>query len=161
MLIINGQRRFMLREIKFLIDIRSCDPFMSAITKSARGQDCTLKIPGGCCGDSSTTVWAHSNEARHGKGLGIKAHDHFGAYACWKCHAIYDRQMSRPAGVTARMVELMFFAGMQLSQAKLVSLGVWDGQNIPTRAQKRPAKSRKIKVNGFTPLQRAALRKSA
>lgn len=43
-----------------------------------------------CGADDSTIVWAHSNSSRHGKGMGIKAHDLFGAYLCHRCHADYD-----------------------------------------------------------------------
>lgn len=60
------------------------------ITKSAQGMICTMQVYGVCNHDSSTTVWAHSNQIRHGKGKGIKAHDIFGAFACSACHAWYD-----------------------------------------------------------------------
>lgn len=60
------------------------------ITKSAQGRNCTLQIPGVCNHDSATTVWAHSNQQRHGKGVGIKANDIFGCYACSACHDWLD-----------------------------------------------------------------------
>lgn len=56
----------------------------------AEGQPCQFNIPGICNGRDDTTVWAHSNEQRHGKGRGIKAHDCFGAFACSACHHWYD-----------------------------------------------------------------------
>lgn len=59
------------------------------ITKSAQGRECTFQIPGVCNHDSNTTVWVHSDQIRHGKGGGIKAHDIFGAYGCSDCHAWY------------------------------------------------------------------------
>jgi hypothetical protein len=37
-----------------------------------------------------TVVAAHSNQLRHGKGMGIKAHDCFIAYLCCRCHDIVD-----------------------------------------------------------------------
>lgn len=43
-----------------------------------------------CAADDGTIVWAHSNEQAHGKGMGIKAHDLFGAYLCHRCHSNYD-----------------------------------------------------------------------
>lgn len=61
------------------------------ITQSADGRVCTMQIPGTCNHDSATTVWAHSNKLRHGKGRGIKAHDIFGAYLCGNCHDWYDK----------------------------------------------------------------------
>jgi hypothetical protein len=58
---------------------------------AARGQNCTLRIPGICNGNSETTVAAHSNQIMHGKGMGIKAHDCFAAWACSSCHAEIDQ----------------------------------------------------------------------
>jgi hypothetical protein len=56
------------------------------LTQSAKHESCV------CCGaDDQTIVWAHSNEQLHGKGMGIKAHDLFGAYLCHRCHAKYDQ----------------------------------------------------------------------
>ena len=56
------------------------------LKKSARDAPCVS------CGiDNGTTVWAHSNELKHGKGTGIKAHDIFGAYLCYKCHSDFDQ----------------------------------------------------------------------
>lgn len=56
----------------------------------ARGQPCQFNVPGVCNHRDETTVWAHSNEQRHGKGRGIKAHDCYGAFACSACHHWYD-----------------------------------------------------------------------
>lgn len=50
-----------------------------------------MRIPGVCNHDSTTTVYAHSNKIRHGKGRGIKSHDIFGAYMCAACHDWYDK----------------------------------------------------------------------
>jgi ferredoxin len=36
-------------------------------------------------------VAAHSNQLRHGKGMGIKAHDCYIAWACSNCHAEIDQ----------------------------------------------------------------------
>ncbi len=52
---------------------------------SANGEACV------CCGSVGTTVWAHSNEGAHGKGMSLKAHDLLGLYLCGECHARYDR----------------------------------------------------------------------
>ena len=62
-----------------------------ALTKLARDRNCTLRIPGVCNGDHDTTVWAHSNLHRHGKGRGLKAHDIFGCFACSACHRWLDQ----------------------------------------------------------------------
>ena len=55
------------------------------LTQSARNESCVS-----CGSDDGTIVWAHSNEQLHGKGMGIKSHDLFGAYLCHKCHERYD-----------------------------------------------------------------------
>jgi hypothetical protein len=55
------------------------------LTQSAKHESCVS-----CGADDGTIVWAHSNSSRHGKGMGIKAHDLFGAYLCHKCHREFD-----------------------------------------------------------------------
>ena len=55
------------------------------LTQSAKHEYCVS-----CGNDNGTIVWAHSNRQKHGKGLGIKAHDLFGAYLCSGCHKDYD-----------------------------------------------------------------------
>lgn len=60
------------------------------ILDHARGQVCQLALPGICCWDKETTVFAHLNGAAFGKGAGIKAHDFAGFFACDRCHMAYD-----------------------------------------------------------------------
>lgn len=55
------------------------------LTQSAKHESCVS-----CGRDDGTIVWAHSNKQKHGKGMGIKAHDLFGAYLCHQCHHEYD-----------------------------------------------------------------------
>ena len=88
------------------------------IRESARGQACTVRSPV-CNGDTDTTVWAHSNFAAHGKGMGHKASDLFGCYACAACHMWLD------AGPASRQEkELAFLRAWALSLAVLVDLGI-------------------------------------
>ncbi len=56
-----------------------------------------FRIPGVCRGRDDTTCWCHSNEGRHGKGAGKKAHDIFGAIGCKDCHDWYDFESRRAA----------------------------------------------------------------
>ncbi len=58
---------------------------------AAKGQQCTLNLPGVCRNNPETVVAAHSNQLRHGKGAGLKAHDCFTAWACSECHAELDQ----------------------------------------------------------------------
>lgn len=56
----------------------------------ARGEDCKVKIPGICNMNPETVVCAHSNKARHGKGMGIKSNELFTAHCCSSCHDAID-----------------------------------------------------------------------
>jgi hypothetical protein len=74
-------------------DLRQREPRLVVpwLTELARGQDCTFRVPGVCNRNPETTVWCHSNESEHGKGVGCKSHDPHGAFGCSACHDWYDR----------------------------------------------------------------------
>ena len=60
-----------------------------AIRKSARGQSCTLRVPGVCTGDPNTTVACHVQAP----GMGImsgKQSDLHVIHGCSACHAVLD-----------------------------------------------------------------------
>ncbi len=65
---------------------------MSKITKSAKGEECQIRIPLVCNFDNSTTVFCHIN----GGGGGMKQPDTEGAYGCSKCHDTVDFRVSPP-----------------------------------------------------------------
>jgi hypothetical protein len=54
-----------------------------------RGQPCYLRIPGICTGQAHDPC--HSNQAIHGKGKGIKAHDVYTVPGCRSCHNELDQ----------------------------------------------------------------------
>jgi hypothetical protein len=56
-----------------------------------RGQPCYLRIPGVCTGTAHDPC--HSNQERHGKGKGIKAHDIYTVPGCRCCHNELDQGM--------------------------------------------------------------------
>lgn len=58
---------------------------------SARGQQCQVRIDGVCNHNSDTVVAAHANWLEYGKGMGIKAHDCYIAWACSSCHTEIDQ----------------------------------------------------------------------
>lgn len=62
----------------------------------ARDEDCMLRVPSVCCGDSATTVLAHSNASADGKGMGYKSHDHCGIFSCFTCHTWLDQGRASP-----------------------------------------------------------------
>ena len=97
---------------------------MSAITESARGEICELRLPGACSFSREQTVWAHANGISIGKGIGMKSPDILGAYACWRCHNVYDRREKPPFGMTYDDVELAFWHGHARSLVKLFEKGV-------------------------------------
>lgn len=70
---------------------------LPALRELVRGAPCTFQIPGVEHASFETTCWCHSNESRHGKGVGQKAHDIFGAIGCKNCHDWYDLESRRLA----------------------------------------------------------------
>lgn len=54
--------------------------------------ECQLQIASVCEVFSSDGCEpAHSNQSRHGKGMGIKAHDNYHVASCHSCHAELDQ----------------------------------------------------------------------
>jgi hypothetical protein len=94
---------------------------VSKITESARGQNCTVRLPG-CSFDPATTVFAHISGVRFGHGTGIKTK--LGAYACHKCHDLLDSRMPRPPGMTKQDVKLAHFEGMAETMLRLDEKGL-------------------------------------
>jgi len=91
---------------------------MSKITKSAKGQQCTVMIPAVCNFDPATTVFAHLN----GGGLGMKQKDLFGAYCCSACHAWLDGGYARTTTRDAR--DLEHLRAMKKTQELLIEQGL-------------------------------------
>ena len=58
----------------------------TAAQKAARGQDCTLQIPGVCNGNPETTILAHVG--RHGSAK--RNHDEDAIFSCSDCHHAID-----------------------------------------------------------------------
>jgi hypothetical protein len=59
-----------------------------AIRQAARGQRCTLNLPGICNYDPETVVLAHIHDDEFGKAR--KADDTSSMFACFACHTAYD-----------------------------------------------------------------------
>lgn len=62
----------------------------SKYLEACRGEPCYLRTPG-CVGGGETVVPCHSNQSKHGKGMGIKADHRFTVPGCWVCHARLDQ----------------------------------------------------------------------
>ncbi len=90
-------------------------------TKSARGQACTIRIPGYCrpAPENETTVLCHLN----GAGCGIRHANIHSAYGCSKCHDIVDgrhpvREFSHAE------IELMFLEAVIRTQIIMINEGI-------------------------------------
>ncbi|WP_407671201.1 nuclease domain-containing protein [Paraburkholderia phymatum] len=57
---------------------------------ACRGEQCYLAVPGVCLG-AETVVPCHSNQSRHGKGMGKKAEHRYTVPGCVACHAWIDQ----------------------------------------------------------------------
>lgn len=97
---------------------------MSAITNSARGMACQVRMPGVCNFDPATTVWCHANGSAAGKGIGQKSHDLLGAYACSACHDVVDGRRPHPAGYSRDYSKLAFWEGHARSLRILLDNGL-------------------------------------
>ncbi len=90
----------------------------------ARGQPCMIRLDGICNNDPATVVSCHSNEAEHGHGKSIKAHDVFCAWGCSACHAEIDQghRLNRAAKREAMRIarERTWFAMWQLGMLQVV-----------------------------------------
>lgn len=103
--------------------LKSARPKMTAIRRSARGEACTLLLPG-CPNDTETVVLCHSNRLADGKGMGLKAPDTKACYGCAYCHDVLDGRRPRPPGLTLEAVEGLFDRAVKLTHARLRAKGI-------------------------------------
>lgn len=61
------------------------------LRKEAKGRDCMVRLVGICNHNPETTVLAHVRMAGI-SGMGLKADDLLGAWACSSCHDAIDRR---------------------------------------------------------------------
>jgi len=97
---------------------------VSKIRKSARNEDCQVRIPGICTFDSTTTIWSHYRGEAGGKGMSLKSDDLCGAYACTACDAVYDGQLKAPPGMTREQIENDWLTGHIRSMRILLRKGL-------------------------------------
>lgn len=87
---------------------------MTVLRKLARGKECQVRLA--CCNhDNATTVLAHLRLSGL-SGIGFKANDIFGAYACAACHAYVDTHKDA-------VTQLAFAHGIFRTQAHLLKAG--------------------------------------
>lgn len=88
--------------------MKASRPKSTPIRQSARGEECTIRLPMVCNYDPATTVLCHSNELADGKGMGLKAPDTEAAYGCSACHDVVDGRQPRPEGLTRELMLALF-----------------------------------------------------
>lgn len=100
------------------------------IMDAAMGQPCSLRLPGICNHDHTTTVTAHLPGI--GKSMGSKVSDLHSAFACSDCHTAIDTFGWEKRGLTAAIVLDAMLRGHAETQARLVGMGIItvEGANI-------------------------------
>jgi len=95
---------------------------MSKIRKSAKNEDCTIRVPGHCNRQPETVVLAHLNGIRYKHGVGIKVNDILGAYACSSCHDAVDGRVR--TNHSHNELKLWHLEGVAETQLKLIEKGL-------------------------------------
>jgi len=90
---------------------------MSKITKSARGEDCSLLL--GNCSSNETVVLCHIGKNR---GISIKCNDSFAVYACSNCHDIIDGR--KRSGFSNDALSGIKLIALERTQMKLIEKGL-------------------------------------
>lgn len=89
---------------------------MTKLRKSAKGKNCTVRIPGYCNHNQETTVLAH----RNGSGVGRKHKDIFGAYVCSSCHDVIDGRVYAPEYNREEII-MFFYEGIFETQEVMLA----------------------------------------
>lgn len=95
---------------------------MSAITASAIGESCTVRIPNVCNHNVDTVVAAHLSGVRFGHGFGQKVSDLHIAYCCSACHDALDGRVD--VGLSKDELKLLHLEAVIETQIKLVKKGL-------------------------------------
>lgn len=91
------------------------------LRKEAKGRGCMVRIPGVCNHNSETVVLAHVRLTGV-SGMGMKAPDILGAWACSSCHDAVDRR--NHTDLERDYVRLMHLEGMARTIAQLKKEGL-------------------------------------
>lgn len=90
------------------------------LTDSARGKNCTVRIPGVCNHNPETTIFAHIG----GAGMGTKASDIHGAYCCSSCHEFIDGGFVRVPNIQPHTVKLSHLEAVVETQQIMIDEGL-------------------------------------
>ena len=94
---------------------------MSKIRKSARGQQCQIRLAGICNYNSETVVLAHYRMAGT-CGMGMKPSDIQAAYACSQCHSAVDGRLK--TDLSRDELQTAFAEGVMRTQQILIKQGL-------------------------------------
>ena len=94
---------------------------MSKIRKSARGQQCQIRLIGICNHNPETVVLAHYRMAGT-CGMGMKPNDIQAAYACSRCHDAVDGRLK--TDLTRDELQTAFAEGVMRTQQILIKQGL-------------------------------------
>ncbi len=97
------------------------------IRDSARGEACQVRYVGICSHDPAHTIWSHARWGAQlgegGRGMGTKADDVAGAYACGACDAAFD-QMQGAKHMSREQLDLDWMMGHLRSLGILARKGL-------------------------------------
>ena len=98
---------------------------MSKLRKSARGEQCLVRIPGICNGNAETVILAHLPDGTGGK-VGGKSHDLCSVYACSDCHDAIDGRalVSQLSAEERLLIRLYAYEGHMRTLNKFVEKGL-------------------------------------
>ena len=94
---------------------------MSKIRKSARGQQCQIRLIGICNHNPETVVLAHYRMAGT-CGMGMKPSDIQAAYACSLCHDAADGRLK--TDLSRDEIQTAFAEGVMRTQQILIKQGL-------------------------------------
>lgn len=94
------------------------------IRDSANGEECQVRLIGTCNGRTDTTVWSHFPGLDADRGMGMKALDLCGAYACFACHDAVDGRTHNTPGHDRTAILLAWMYGHMRSLVILKQKGL-------------------------------------
>lgn len=92
---------------------------MSKIRKSARGEDCSVRLPTVCRFNSETTVLAHLGTSFSAPN---RANDFHACYCCSDCHDVIDGR--RKHDFSELDIQIAIYDAMIETQLKLIDKGL-------------------------------------
>jgi len=90
------------------------------IRNSARGEDCSMRLPGICNFNPESTSLCHINTVF--KGTGMKSPDIFAFFGCSACHDAVDGRSNNPVD-PQDILNAMVETQMKLFEKGLIKLG--------------------------------------